>query len=108
MLKKDVGFNKEQLIVISRAGALETKVITFKDAVKAIPGVINIASSTSVPGRNNHQISYTMEGRKDETFLMQTNWIDKDYLETYGITLVKGRTFNEKGGNYQKAKKEIY
>ena len=26
---------------------------------------------------------------------MQTNWVDYDYLETYGMTLVSGRSFNE-------------
>jgi putative ABC transport system permease protein len=26
---------------------------------------------------------------------MQTNWIDKDYLDTYGMTVVSGRSFNE-------------
>ena len=36
-----------------------------------------------------------MEGRKDETFLMQTNWIDYDYLETYGMKLASGRSFKE-------------
>jgi putative ABC transport system permease protein len=95
MLNKDVGFNKEELIIINRAGALGTKVPSFRDAVKAIPGVINIASSTGVPGRNNNKFSYTMEGRKDETFLMQTNWVDKNYLETYGIKVASGRSFNE-------------
>ena len=95
MLNKDVGFNKEQLIVINRAGALGTKMKSFKEAVKGIPGVINIASSTAVPGRNNNNNGYMMEGRKDETFLMQTNWIDYNYLETYGMTLVSGRSFNE-------------
>jgi putative ABC transport system permease protein len=95
MLNKDVGFNKEQLIVINRAGALGTKVKSFKESVKGIPGVISIASSTAVPGRNNNNNGYMMEGRKDETFLMQTNWIDYDYLETYGMTLVSGRSFNE-------------
>ena len=103
MLNKDVGFNKEQLIVINRAGALGTKVPAFKDAVKAIPGVINIASSTGVPGRNNNKFSYTMEGRKDETFLMQTNWVDKNYLETYGITIASGRPFNESFSTDQQA-----
>ena len=39
MLNKDVGFNKEQLIVINRAEALGTKMKTFKEAVKKIPGV---------------------------------------------------------------------
>ncbi len=95
MLNKDVGFNKDQLIVINRAGALGTKVPSFRDAVKAIPGVINIASSTGVPGHNNNKFSYTMEGRKEETFLMQTNWVDKNYLETYGINIASGRPFNE-------------
>jgi putative ABC transport system permease protein len=95
MLNKDVGFNKEQLIVINRADALGKKVKAFKESVKRIPGVINIASSTAVPGRNNNNNGYTMEGRKDETFLMMTNWIDYDYLETYGMKLASGRSFNE-------------
>ena len=51
MLNKDVGFNKEQLIVINRAGALGTKMKSFKETVKEIPGVVNIASSTAVPGQ---------------------------------------------------------
>ena len=36
-----------------------------------------------------------MEGRKDESFLMQTNWVDYNYLETYGMKLASGRSFNE-------------
>jgi putative ABC transport system permease protein len=95
MLNKDVGFNKEQLIVINRAGVLGTKLKSFKDAVKGIPGVINIASSTAVPGRNNNNNGYMMEGRKEQTFLMQTDWVDYDYLETYGMTLMAGRSFKE-------------
>jgi putative ABC transport system permease protein len=95
MLNKDVGFNKEQLIVINRAGALGTKMKAFKDAVKEIPGVVNIASSTAVPGRNNNNNGYMIEGRKDETFLMMTNWVDYNYLDTYGMTLASGRFFNE-------------
>jgi putative ABC transport system permease protein len=95
MLNKDVGFNKEQLIVINRAGALGSKVMSFKEAVKEIPGVINISSSTAVPGRTNNNNAYMLEGRKDETFLMMTTWIDYDYLDTYGMTLASGRTFNK-------------
>jgi putative ABC transport system permease protein len=95
MLSKDVGFNKEQLIVINRASALGTKVKAFKQAIKEIPGVINIAASTALPGRNNNNNGYKIEGRKDDSFLMMTSWIDYDYLETYGMTVVKGRSFNE-------------
>ncbi len=94
MLNKDTGFNREQLLVINRARALGSQVTSFKKAVREIPGVINIASSTAVPGRNNNNIGYMMEGNNDETFLIQTNWIDYDFLEVYGMTLAKGRTFN--------------
>ena len=103
MLKKDVGFNKEQLIVINRAGALGTRIKSFKDAVREIPGVINISGSTAVPGRNNNNNGYMVEGRKDETFLLQTNWVDYDYLETYGMTLASGRFFSEEFTSDEKA-----
>lgn len=95
MLNKDVGFDKEQLIVINRAGALGSKVKSFKEAAKGIPGVINISSSTAVPGRTNNNNAYMLEGRKEETFLLMTTWIDYEYLETYGMTLTSGRSFNE-------------
>ncbi len=95
MLNKDVGFNKEQLVVINRAEALGIKMKSFKEAVKNIPGVINIASSTAVPGRNNNNNGYMIEGRKEETFLAMTSWVDYNYLDTYGMTLTSGRNFNE-------------
>src|SRR4030043_1638489 len=94
MLNKDVGFNKEQMLVINRAQALETRVEAFKEAVKEIPGVTNIASSTALPGRNNNLNGYGLEGRKEESFLMTTNWIDYDFINTFGMTLTEGRNFD--------------
>jgi putative ABC transport system permease protein len=95
MLNKDIGFKKEQLIVINRAEALGKKMKSFKETVKNIPGVINITTSTAIPGRTNNNNGYMMEGRKDETFLMATSWVDYNFLETYGMTLDSGRFFNE-------------
>ncbi|MCX6254449.1 MAG: ABC transporter permease [Bacteroidia bacterium] len=103
MLNKDVGFNKEQLIVINRTEALGTRMKSFKEAVKGISGVINIASSTAVPGRENSNSGYMMEGRKDETFLMQTNYIDDDYIATYGMTIESGRPFDKSHSTDQRA-----
>jgi putative ABC transport system permease protein len=36
-----------------------------------------------------------IEGRKEETFLAMTSWVDYNYLDTYGMTLTSGRNFNE-------------
>jgi putative ABC transport system permease protein len=95
MLNKDMGFKKEQLIVINRADALGTKMNSFKEVVKNIPGVVNISSSTAIPGRTNNRNGYLIEGRKDETFLMATSWVDYDFLDTYGMSLASGRFFNK-------------
>lgn len=36
-----------------------------------------------------------IEGRKDETFLMTSSWVDYDFLDTYEMKLDSGRVFNE-------------
>ena len=95
MLNKDVGFNKEQMLVINRAQALESRVEAFKNAVREIPGIKNISSSTAVPGRTNNTNGYGIEGRKDESVLMSTSWVDQDFINTYGMTLAEGRNFDK-------------
>ncbi len=95
MLNKDVGFDKEQLIVINRINALGDGVKSFKEAVKGITGVANISASTAVPGRNNNNNGYRIEGRKDESFLVMSNWVDYDYIDTYGMKMVEGRAFDK-------------
>jgi putative ABC transport system permease protein len=95
MLNKDVGFNKQHMLVINRANALESRVEAFKESVREIPGIVNITSSTALPGRNNNNNGYGIEGRRDESFLLTTNWIDYDFISTFGITLVEGRNFDK-------------
>ncbi len=95
MLNKDVGFNREQLIVIERAHIIGNRMKSFKESVKMLPGVINIAGATAIPGRTNNNNGYMIEGRKDETYLMATSWVDNDFLDTYGMKLESGRVFNE-------------
>ncbi len=94
MLNKDVGFNKEQLLVINMAHSLQNRVEAFKETVREIPGIINIASSTAVPGRNNNLNGYGIEGKKDETALLQSSWADEDFIDTYKMEIVSGRNFD--------------
>ena len=94
LLNKDMGFNKEQMMVITRAGAIGDRMESFKSTVKEIPGVENISAATAIPGRNNNQNGYLLEGRLDETLLIQTSWVDYDFAETYHLDIVKGRFFD--------------
>lgn len=95
MINKDLGFNKEQLLVIQQAGSIGDKTKIFKEELLKIPEIASVSYSTAVPGHNNNNNGYMIEGRTAETFLMQTNWVDYDYFETYQIKLADGRYFDE-------------
>jgi len=95
MLNRDLGFDKKELMVISRAGTIENHVNAFKEEILKISGVVSIASSTAIPGHNNNNNGYMMKGRQEETFLLQTNWVDYDFFETYRMKINTGRGFNQ-------------
>ncbi|HEX2922068.1 MAG TPA: ABC transporter permease [Bacteroidales bacterium] len=94
MVNKDVGFDKNNLIVIENAHTIGQKMKSFKEEIKATPGVVNISSSTAVPGRINNINGYGIEGRSEESYLMTTSWVDMDFIDTYGIELASGRFFD--------------
>jgi putative ABC transport system permease protein len=91
LLDRNLGFDKEQLLVIARAGAVENHVDAFKEDIKKIKGVISVASSTAVPGHSNNNNGYMLKDRQGETILMQTNWVDPDFFETYKMTISSGK-----------------
>ena len=93
MISKDLGFHKEQMVVIQQFGEVgRRRVETFKQEIAKIPGVISSASSTMVPGHTNNYNGFLMEGRPSEqTFLLEVNYVDHDFPETYGLEISRGR-----------------
>ena len=51
------------LVIVKKAGDLGSKINSFKETIKGIPGVIHIVNSTAVPGGNNRS---RMQGCKNE------------------------------------------
>jgi putative ABC transport system permease protein len=94
MTGRDPGFIKDQLIVLDNEEALGANAKSFKETIGRIPGVVAVTSSTAVPGNSNNNNGYMLEGKKDETILMWTNFVDYKFLETYGMQLKSGRAFS--------------
>lgn len=94
MQNKDVGFEKENILVIKNTEIIGDQIETLKNELQGLPGVVSVAASTAVPGRGNNNNGYMIKGRNDETFLMQTIWADYDFLETYGMEMADGRFFD--------------
>lgn len=71
------------------------------EKVRAIPGVERAGISTSVPmSGSNSSASFTIEGRqvpRGETSPWGNRWYaGPDYFQTMGISLIKGRYFDER------------
>jgi putative ABC transport system permease protein len=95
MNERDPGFIKDQLLVLENEGALGANSKSFKETISMIPGVVSVTSSSSVPGNSDNNNGYMLEGEKDETILMWTNYVDYKFLETYGMQLKSGRFFKK-------------
>ena len=94
MLSKDLGFNKERLMVISHAESVGTHVKAFKDALNRIPEVDIVTASTAVPGHSESGKTYTVEGLTGKVMDFRINYVDYDFFETYGMKLDSGRAFD--------------
>lgn len=96
MLNKDLGFNKEQLMVLEQVHVLTDKIPSFKKEIENIPGVIACSHSTAVPGHMNNVNGYLIEGQTtDDMVIITTTWADYDQLKTYELELVEGRFFSD-------------
>ncbi|MCG8410470.1 MAG: ABC transporter permease [Bacteroidales bacterium] len=93
ILNKDIGFKKENLLVIENAFFLDDQ-NAFKEEISKLPGVVSSSTSTAVPFHTNRGNLYILKGHPEESYLIETNYVDHDFFKTYGIKLKSGRFFD--------------
>ncbi len=92
---KDVGFDKDNLVVIDiNSRNLRRDFEQVKAEFSSIPEVVSISASTRVPGEwKPFPVATVRADRADVTAEMIYVGIDQDFLSTYGIKLLQGRNF---------------
>jgi len=96
----DVGYNKENLIVLdSRYSNQERNVFGYNALLNDLhqhPGVISVASSENRPPSTGSFNPWRLDGSSlDESITVSHLGVSPDFLETYQMELVAGRTFSE-------------
>lgn len=88
---KDLGFNRNQVLIIKNANAIDPKI--FKQEVKQISGVENATLTHYLPTSSLSALNYVDAGtvKNIETQFWQ---VDADYISTMGMKLLQGRNFN--------------
>lgn len=95
MRSKELGFNKDQVMVISGAYNGYTR---LKTALEASPLVKGVSGSSQSLGNNLHQSGFRYKGDGPERDLSSSSVVvDKDFISLYGIKIIAGKNFTEAG-----------
>jgi putative ABC transport system permease protein len=96
---KDIGFNKENLIVVKRADSFFRQREAFRDQALQIPGVENAGFSRAVPGTNFNKNAFLLENDPDKnTYLINQTQASFDFAQSLGVVLAEGRFFSREFG----------
>jgi putative ABC transport system permease protein len=96
MLDKDLGFDKENLVIIDRVYVLDTQLDAFRQELLKNPSIQQVSISNAVPGGLIGDNAYLPEGAAtDETHAINNLMADWNFLETYKLELLEGRWFQE-------------
>lgn len=96
---KDLGFSKNQVLIVEDVFATGDKAQAFKEEVQQLGQVSNVSISGFLPTPSyRSNTSFFIEGSTDQenTINMQIWNVDMDYIPTLDMELVAGRDFNER------------
>ncbi len=95
--KKNLGFNRSQMLSIKNTNLLGEQAKIFKQNLKQLPGVEDVTMSTYLPTGQERNITglfpqLPIDIKQD---VLSEFWsVDEDYLKTLGIQLINGRNFS--------------
>jgi len=94
---KDVGFNRNQVLIIQHTDALRDQGTTFKNELLQISGVQNVTMSGYLPVNFNrsNDAFFTSPALDQSTAMSMQNWtVDETYIPTLDIKILQGRNFS--------------
>jgi len=101
MNKKDLGFNKNDIVILKINSQIRERMDLFKERLLSYPEIISVSYSSRIPG--NYWGSWccvNIEGKENKYF---NNYVDPDYLKTLEIKIKNGRNFSSENPADKKA-----
>ena len=102
---KNLGFNKDQVVIVKKADDLGQQIRPFKQELLKHPGILCASNSSNLIGDFFGDSLYRqIDQPKEKNQLIWRLWTDQDYSETYELKLVHGRYFSEE---QQEGRREV-
>ena len=99
-LKQNIGYEKDQLVLVPLEGELYEKYEIFKTQLENNPNIESVTRTThNLLGRNSNTGGVEWEG-KDPDFnaLFERILVDYDFMSTMGMKLIDGEDFSREKG----------
>jgi putative ABC transport system permease protein len=96
MRNRDLGFSREHIIYLSIHGALHDKYNSIRERFLQNPDVLHVTAAMSLPTSiQGSPGTPEWEGKSPDTVMeVKADFVDYDYIETFDIPLVEGRSFS--------------
>jgi putative ABC transport system permease protein len=93
--KKDLGFDKGQVLYFQVRGDVESKLSAFEDELKRSPNIISLTAGYGLPGdrfAGDGVKTIGSDGEKERSANVFVG--DHDYVKTLGLRIIAGRDFS--------------
>ncbi len=90
---KDIGFKKQDIIIINNAYLLEEKSNVFKNELRQLPHVLHVAGSNLLPGMRLNNIGFGAE-EFDGGFTLNLICCNPEYFDVFNFNMAHGRFFD--------------
>ena len=101
MQTKNLGYQKEDMVVIKIQGDLLREFESVKKDLLANADILALTASSGVPGVWGHRFSHSIwqwPGQKpDEEILMRVEFVHDNYFKAFGMKIIKGDNFSING-----------
>ncbi|MCB2195657.1 MAG: ABC transporter permease [Bacteroidetes bacterium] len=98
MKNKNMGFDKEQLVVFSNfTGKIVSNYESLKGELLSNPDIISVTASQSIPGISRSGMNIRLpEWPLEEAIPLKENRVQDDYVKTMGFELIEGSDFSDR------------
>ena len=96
---KDIGFNKDQVLIVNDAYSLGDNEKIYKNEISTLSGVRSATTGSYLPVSNssrNDNVFFAEPTADAKNGLDMQDWtVDKDYIPTMGMQIIQGRNFSK-------------
>lgn len=95
MQNKDLGFEKDQVLIIRNSESLGTQQETFRKELLKVKGISSAAITSNYPSEADFTDFYHPQNSSDKDLMIGSILTDHAFIETLGIEMISGRNFRE-------------